>query len=114
DYVFDGRKSAAYTENDAVCPLNVYGASKEAGERAVRSAGPRHVILRTAWIYATHGHNFLRTMLQLAAEREIVRVVADQQGTPTAASDIARAIVAVSTRLERSPHFGTYHLTNAG
>jgi dTDP-4-dehydrorhamnose reductase len=89
DYVFDGRKTEAYQEDDAVGPLNVYGRSKEAGERAVRAALAPHVIVRTAWVFGAHGANFVKTMLRLGAERPVLRVVADQRGCPTAAADIA-------------------------
>jgi dTDP-4-dehydrorhamnose reductase len=114
DYVFDGNKQTPYEESDPVAPANVYGASKEAGEREVREANPRHVIIRTAWVFASHGQNFLRTMVRLAGERDVVRVVADQYGTPTAAADIANAILAIATRLDRVQAYGLYHLTYAG
>ena len=94
DYVFDGRKTEPYREDDAVGPLGVYGRSKEAGERAVRAALAQHVILRTAWVFGAHGANFVKTMLRLAAERPVLRVVADQRGCPTAAADIAAALMA--------------------
>jgi dTDP-4-dehydrorhamnose reductase len=115
DYVFDGAKASPYREDDAVGPMSAYGRSKEAGERAVRAANPRHVILRTAWVYAAHGNNFMNTMLRLGAERDVVRVVADQHGTPTAADDIADAVLCVAVRLTQpEPAFGTFHLTNSG
>ena len=114
DYVFDGGKTDPYVEDDRVAPTSIYGQSKEAGERAVRGATPRHLILRTAWVYAAHGANFLKTMLRLAREREVIRVVADQQGTPTSAADLADAILAVLPRLQENAAFGTFHLTNAG
>jgi dTDP-4-dehydrorhamnose reductase len=94
DYVFDGRKTDAYVEDDPVAPTSVYGWSKAAGERGVRETIPRHLILRTAWVYATHGSNFLRTMVRLARERGVVRMIADQHGTPTSAADLVDAILA--------------------
>jgi dTDP-4-dehydrorhamnose reductase len=114
DYVFDGGKTVAYAEDDPVAPMSVYGRSKEAGERAVREGAPRHLILRTAWVFAAHGSNFLKTMVRLAPERELVRVVADQHGAPTSAADLADAILAILPRLREGGAFGTFHLTNAG
>jgi dTDP-4-dehydrorhamnose reductase len=115
DYVFDGEKRGAYVEDDAVGPVNVYGASKEAGERAVREELDRHVILRTSWVYSAHGRNFVRTMLQFAAEREELKVVADQHGSPTSAGDLAEAVLAVVQSLEagRGGH-GTFHFAGSG
>lgn len=98
DYVFDGTKDAPYTPDDPVAPLNVYGQSKAAGEAAVRERLDRHVILRTAWVFSGHGHNFVRTMLRLASERERLAVVADQWGHPTWAGDVARAALAAAER----------------
>ena len=114
DYVFDGRKATPYIEDDPVAPASVYGRSKEAGERAIRETTPRHIILRTAWVYAAHGHNFLRTMLRLARERDVVRVVADQHGTPTSAVDIVDATFAILAKPPDAARFGTFHLTNSG
>ena len=115
DYVFDGGKDGAYVEEDSVNPLSVYGASKAAGEQAVRATLPAHVILRSAWIYAPEGKNFVRTMLHLARESGEIRVVDDQRGCPTAASELARAIVAASGRLlAGSGEFGTFHFCGAG
>jgi dTDP-4-dehydrorhamnose reductase len=115
DYVFDGSKPAPYAEDDPVAPLGVYGASKEAGERAVRAALARHVILRTAWVYGVHGANFVKTILRLAAREPVLRVVADQQGAPTAAADLAAAVVVIARRIaENAAPWGTFHLTGAG
>ncbi len=112
DYVFDGSASRPYREDDATAPLGVYGASKLAGEEAIRASGVRHAILRTAWVYAAHGKNFLHTMLRLAGERDELRVVADQVGAPTPAAWIAEA----STRIlaHGVPTSGTWHLVAAG
>lgn len=115
DYVFDGRKREPYVEDDPVSPLNVYGRSKLAGEQRVIAGCERHIILRTAWVCGTHGSNFVRTMLRLAGERELVRVVADQRGTPTSAGDLAAAIFEIITSLsEGHEAFGKFHLTNSG
>jgi dTDP-4-dehydrorhamnose reductase len=115
DYVFDGTKSGPYREDDPVAPLGVYGQSKEAGDRAVREALPEHVILRTAWVYSAHGHNFVRTMLRLAGERPVLRVVADQTGSPTSAAEIAAAIAAVVRQLDAgNRQWGTYNFTGGG
>lgn len=116
DYVFDGSKPGPYREDDPVAPLGAYGASKEAGERAVRDASPRHVIVRTAWVYAAHGRNFVRTMLRLAGEVPALRVVADQQGSPTSAADLARAIAEIVRHVAAGGDaaWGTYHFAGAG
>ena len=112
DYVFDGQATRPYREDDATAPLGVYGASKLAGEQEIRASGARHGILRTAWVYAAHSANFLRTMLRLAAERDELRVVADQVGAPTPAAWIADATAAMLHR--GIAHSGTWHLTQAG
>lgn len=110
DYVFDGAKTGAYREDDAVSPLGVYGASKLAGEEAVRAALPRHMILRTSWVYSPYGANFVKTMLRLAETRDEVSVVCDQFGCPTYAPDLADAIGAVAPRLLAGEEIcGTFH-----
>jgi dTDP-4-dehydrorhamnose reductase len=115
DYVFDGSKTGPYREDDAVNPLGVYGRSKEAGERAVRAGTARHIILRTAWVYGAQGTNFVKTMLRLGAERPVLRVVADQQGCPTAAADIASALIVIAREIESgSQKWGTFHFASAG
>lgn len=111
DYVFDGSASHPYREDDPTSPLGVYGASKLAGEQAIAATGARHLILRTAWVYGLHGANFLRTMMRLASERDELRVVADQIGSPTPAWLIADITAAVLDRgLADS---GVFHLVSA-
>jgi dTDP-4-dehydrorhamnose reductase len=110
DFVFDGSQSRPYREDDMPNPLGVYGRSKLEGEQAVREALPDAVILRTAWVYGVHGHNFVKTMLRIAGEGRPLRVVDDQTGTPTWARDIAGAI----TALVQADASGLFHYTNAG
>ena len=116
DYVFDGSKPAPYTEDDATNPLGVYGKSKLAGELAIAASGARHLILRTSWVYSTHGKNFLLTMQRLLQERPELRVVADQIGAPTWAGTIARSTRALIERWQAGDAgaWGTYHLTASG
>lgn len=109
DYVFDGAGSAARAPDAATAPINAYGRSKLAGELAVRSAGGRHVILRTSWVFSSHGSNFVKTMLRLAQARDALSVVGDQIGGPTAAEDIASALIAVSRGMIAGAKGGTYH-----
>ncbi|HET7408888.1 MAG TPA: sugar nucleotide-binding protein, partial [Paracoccaceae bacterium] len=96
DYVFNGAQEGPWTEDDRPAPLGAYGRSKLAGERAVAEAGGKHVILRTSWVHAGHGQNFVRTMLRVGATRDRLTVVDDQHGGPTAAADIAGALVAIA------------------
>lgn len=112
DYVFDGRGMRGYREEDPTSPLGVYGASKLAGEEAIRASGACHAILRTAWVYAAQGKNFLHTMLRLAGERDELRVVADQVGAPTPAAWIADATARIVT--QGVPASGTWHLVAGG
>ena len=112
DYVFDGAATDPYPIDAPPSPLGAYGASKWAGEQAIRASGCRHAILRTAWVYASHGKNFLLTMLQLAGERDELRVVADQIGTPTPAALIADVTATIAARSDRPS--GTWHLTPQG
>lgn len=118
DYVFDGRKGAPYTEEDAPNPLGAYGRTKLAGEWAVLSGTERVTVLRTAWVHAPMGRNFVRTMLAAGAQRPELRVVADQRGCPTAAPDLADAIAAVLARLRetgwRPDYRGVFHAAGAG
>ncbi len=110
DYVFDGAQGRPYHEDDDGCPLNVYGKSKWEGEEAVRSIDDRALIIRTAWVYGASGTNFVKTILRLAQERDELRIVSDQIGTPSWARDIAHAIVELVDKQE----LGTYHFTNEG
>jgi dTDP-4-dehydrorhamnose reductase len=122
DYVFDGRKDGAYIETDVPAPLNVYGQTKLAGERAVQAAAIPHLIFRTSWVYGMRGRNFLLTMLRLAQERNELRIVADQHGAPTWCRTLADACAAVVCRLNAAGdsdewwirHAGLYHLTAQG
>ncbi len=111
DYVFDGAKGMPYVEDDAPHPTGVYGATKLAGEIAVRAALPDAIILRTSWVYAEGGRNFVRTMLNAARMRPELRVVADQRGCPTNADDLARAILAVAVQARRG---GIFHAAGTG
>lgn len=116
DYVFDGSKPTAYEVDDATHPVSVYGRSKRAGEEAIQSAGGRHLIIRTSWVYGTRGKNFLLTMLRLARERDGLKVVADQFGAPTSARLIADTTAQLLVRIpgRAAPPASLLHLTGAG
>lgn len=111
DYVFDGRKQTLYDESDAVSPLNVYGTTKAQGESLVRKNLSRHLIVRTSWLYSAHGQNFVKTMMGLAGKNDVLRVVGDQYGSPTSATDLAEAILSMAAQVCTSarPPWGTYH-----
>ncbi|MCU8006062.1 MULTISPECIES: dTDP-4-dehydrorhamnose reductase [Shewanella] len=112
DYVFDGVSAESYTESDATAPQGEYGRSKLAGEQAVAQVCPKHLILRTAWVFGEHGNNFVKTMLRLAKTRDTLGVVADQFGGPTYAGDIANAILTISKQIARDSHaYGIYHFS---
>ena len=113
--MFDGEKSGAYLEDDPVRPLGIYGRSKEAGEAVIRDNTEKYIILRTSWVYAAHGNNFLRTMMRLANERSELNLVDDQCGVPTCAVDIADALVLIAKQITNNtlePSWGTFHYTS--
>ena len=122
DYIFDGLKKSPYVEDDSPNPLSVHGRTKLAGEEAIRQIGVPHLIFRTAWVYGTRGRNFLLTILRLASQREELRIVADQTGTPTWCREVAQAITSIllnlshasSSTISLSDLSGTYHVTAAG
>lgn len=116
DYVFDGMKAGPYNEDDTPNPLGVYGKSKLAGEQAIRDVQGQYLILRTSWVYSTHGRNFLLTMQRLLQEKPELRVVADQIGAPTWAGTIANSTLALIERWQTSQvtNWGTYHLSAQG
>jgi dTDP-4-dehydrorhamnose reductase len=117
DYVFDGSKGAPYVEEDKPAPLNAYGRSKLAGETGVRAGNRQHIILRSSWVYSPFRKNFVRTILRLAAERNELKIVADQRGCPTVARDLAQTCLDIAVRCaterDQAP-YGTYHFAGAG
>ncbi len=115
DFVFDGQKQTPYRETDPTCPVNVYGKTKEEGEKRV-SALSRHLIVRTSWLYGIHGKNFFRTMLFYGREKEVVRVVSDQYGCPTCAADLADAVLEIAGKVEKKQDvkWGIYHYCGSG
>jgi dTDP-4-dehydrorhamnose reductase len=116
DYVFDGKKGTPYRETDPVSPIGVYGRSKAEGESALRSVLSEHIILRTAWLYGSHGHNFVKTILKLARKKDVIRVVSDQYGSPTSAVDLAETILRISNTIRQGAaiDWGTYHYCGRG
>ena len=118
DYVFDGSGEGAYRESDTPNPQSVYGRTKLAGEQALQASGADHLIFRTSWVFGAHGGNFAKTMLRLASERDVLKVVADQYGAPTPAALLADATAQVLGRLQREGRhgfpFGLYHLVADG
>jgi dTDP-4-dehydrorhamnose reductase len=115
DYVFDGRNEEAWTEEDRPNPINVYGESKLGGELAVLAANPRHLIIRVSWLYASCGNNFLRTMLRLGRERSHLTIVNDQIGRPTAAADLANALIGMALQtMNGQGEWGIYNFSNSG
>lgn len=118
DYVFDGTKQGAYTEDDVPNPQSVYGKTKRAGEQALQQSGADHLIFRTSWVFGAHGGNFAKTMLRLAAERDALKIVADQYGAPTSAALLADVTAQAIGRYQREGRasfpFGLYHLVAGG
>lgn len=113
DYVFEGSGSGEYKEDDQTNPQGVYGRTKLAGEIAVQQANPRSIILRTAWVFGEHGHNFVKTMLRLAKDRDSLGIVGDQFGGPTYAGDIAKTLIEIANQIlaGKENAFGVYHFT---
>ena len=116
DYVFSGRKGGAYVESDVTDPISVYGSSKAQGEKLVRERLPQHLIVRTSWLYSIHGQNFVKTILALCRKLDVLRIVADQYGSPTHAADLAKGIWAMIAHMHRHPDgpWGTYHFCSRG
>lgn len=116
DYVFDGNKKSAYVESDPICPINVYGESKAAGESEIIRRTGNHIIIRTSWVYGCNGNNFVKTMLRLGRERDRIGVVDDQFGSPTYAADLAEAVLVVANAVSQGnfSHWGVYHFANQG
>ena len=116
DFVFDGKKQGPYLESDQISPLNVYGKSKAAGEVAVRELLPEHIILRTSWVYGVRGRNFVKTMLRMGRERDLIQVVEDQYGCPTYAADLGDTIMRIAAQIKENKQiaWGTYHYCGEG
>jgi dTDP-4-dehydrorhamnose reductase len=116
DYVFDGSKGRPYRENDPIAPLGVYGQSKAQGEAIIRSLWDKHIIVRTSWMYGVYRNNFVKTILKLGYEKTEIRIVADQFGSPTSASDLAEALLTIVKKIDAGETFewGTYHYCGKG
>jgi len=116
DYVFEGTRATPYLEDDPLSPIGIYGISKAQGETFVRDILDRHIIIRTSWLYGVYGHNFVKTMLRLAAQQEEIKVVADQRGCPTSAADLAGAVLSVANQIGSGENsdWGTYHYCGKG
>ena len=112
DFVFDGTSSSGYLETDISNPISVYGATKFKGEQHIKEINPKHFILRTSWLYSEHGNNFMKTMLKLAKDRDVLNIVSDQIGTPTYATDLAEVIYKIIT--SKNTNYGLYHFSNEG
>lgn len=117
DYVFNGQTYIPYSEVDPVQPESVYGKTKLAGEHLIKSGNPKAIIIRTSWLYSSFGNNFVKTMLKLGKERDMIKVVFDQIGTPTYAADLAKAVLSIASVYEKEPENfkpGIYHYSNEG
>lgn len=116
DYVFDGQKDVPYKEDDPVNPLNVYGQSKLEGEIRIRARLEEHIIIRTSWLYGTHGNNFVKTMISLGQKKESIQVVNDQFGSPTSTADLSDAVLKIASIIQNNDNitWGTYHYCGQG
>lgn len=115
DYVFNGKGTTPYSTEDPVDPVNYYGYTKQVGEQLAMVNNPATILIRTSWVYSAHGNNFVKTMIRLMKERDTLNVVADQQGSPTYAKDLAVAILQIIDQLEAgNKHYGIFHFSNAG
>ncbi len=116
DYVFDGRKNTPYTEKDIISPINAYGKCKAEGDNAVSDVLQKHIIIRTSWLYGIHGNNFVKTILRLGKEKEVLEVVSDQYGSPTFVTDLADAVLTISSHIKNNSGdiWGIYNYCGAG
>lgn len=114
DYVFNGKKETPYTENDKTSPLNIYGNTKDQGEKAIQAVNPKNsIIIRTSWVYSSYGNNFVKSMLRLAENRKELNIVADQIGSPTYAADLAKTILQILPKIDNN-NVEIYHFSNEG